>query len=109
MSTGDFDRRLAELDVYLQMLIERRDAIDDKIKLSPSGAERTGLELIRSNLDSLVESIKHSIVLIQIAGHQVKEKCVLHSEPKCRNAPAKPFEWPVESKGSDKWSRKRSG
>lgn len=74
-----FDKRLAELDAYLQMLIVENNLLDNKLNaLSSSSSsslqniaihdsEREGLSNIRNNLETLISSIKHSIVLLQIA------------------------------------------
>lgn len=65
--TTSFDKRLAELDAYLQMLLEKNESLDKRIELAEGHAEKDGLELIKSNLESLLGSIKHAIVLLQIA------------------------------------------
>ena len=69
-----FDKRLAELDAYLQMLIVENESLDRKIEdISSSNhssnceTELDGLTRIKSNLETLLGSIKHSIVLLQIA------------------------------------------
>lgn len=55
------------MDAYLQMLIEQNELLDKKIDLTSCREERDGLNAIKSNLDSLLASIKHAIVLLQIA------------------------------------------
>lgn len=72
MMTVTFDKKLAELDAYLQMLIEQNENLDEKIELASVGPERDGLLLIKHNLESLLGSIKHAIVLLQIAKVSIK-------------------------------------
>lgn len=65
--TITFDKKLAELDAYLQMLIDQSETLDKKIESAKSENEKSGLELIKTNLQTLLASIKHAIVLLQIA------------------------------------------
>lgn len=65
--TITFDKKLAELDAYLQMLIDQSETLDKKIEIAKSEPEKDGLELIKANLQNLLASIKHVIVLLQIA------------------------------------------
>lgn len=65
--TVSFDKKLAELDAYLQMLIEQSENLDKKLDLVNSTQERDGLLSIKNNLESLLGTIKHAIVLLQIA------------------------------------------
>jgi len=70
--TVSFDKRLAELDAYLQMLIERAELLDTKLRFANSDSERDGLLLTKNKLESLLGSIKHAIVLLQIAKVSIK-------------------------------------
>jgi len=68
----DFDKRLAEADVYLQMLIDQTGALEEKIASCKHSASLDSddvgrYEGIKSTTDSMIESIKHTIVLLQIA------------------------------------------
>uniref|UniRef100_A0A8C1SQF0 Oxysterol-binding protein n=1 Tax=Cyprinus carpio TaxID=7962 RepID=A0A8C1SQF0_CYPCA len=56
-SVQDFDKKLAEADAYLQILIDQLKLFDEKIKDCKEDESRR----------SMVESIKHCIVLLQIA------------------------------------------
>ncbi|XP_040216423.1 oxysterol-binding protein-related protein 9 isoform X4 [Rana temporaria] len=56
-SIQDFDKKLAESDAYLQILIDQIKLFDDKIQNCKDDEQRK----------SMVESIKHCIVLLQIA------------------------------------------
>uniref|UniRef100_A0A8C2G0P4 Oxysterol-binding protein n=1 Tax=Cyprinus carpio TaxID=7962 RepID=A0A8C2G0P4_CYPCA len=59
-SVQDFDKKLAEADAYLQILIDQLKLFDEKIKDCKEDESRR----------SMVESIKHCIVLLQIAKGQ---------------------------------------
>lgn len=76
MSTVPFDKKLAELDAYLQMLIVENELLDKKLNnfsrastatINNYEKELEGIIAIRNNLEKLLSSIKHSIVLLQIA------------------------------------------
>lgn len=76
MSAIPFDKKLAELDAYLQMLISENEALDKKISNFSRASNATinnyeneleGIINIKNNLENLLSSIKHSIVLLQIA------------------------------------------
>ncbi|EPY84493.1 oxysterol-binding protein-related protein 9 isoform 7 [Camelus ferus] len=59
-SVQDFDKKLTEADAYLQILIEQLKLFDDKLQNCKDDEQRKGM----------VESIKHCIVLLQIAKDQ---------------------------------------
>ncbi|KAM5266242.1 oxysterol-binding protein-related protein 9 isoform 6-T6 [Hipposideros larvatus] len=59
-SVQDFDKKLTEADAYLQILIEQLKLFDDKLQNCKDDEQRK----------SMVESIKHCIVLLQIAKDQ---------------------------------------
>ncbi|CAK7306301.1 Oxysterol-binding protein-related protein 9 [Vulpes lagopus] len=56
-SVQDFDKKLTEADAYLQILIDQLKLFDDKLQNCKDDEQRK----------SMVESIKHCIVLLQIA------------------------------------------
>uniref|UniRef100_A0A8C1SML6 Oxysterol-binding protein n=1 Tax=Cyprinus carpio TaxID=7962 RepID=A0A8C1SML6_CYPCA len=64
-SVQDFDKKLAEADAYLQILIDQLKLFDEKIKDCKEDESRR----VRHDrfICSMVESIKHCIVLLQIA------------------------------------------
>ncbi|TRY88658.1 hypothetical protein DNTS_025679 [Danionella cerebrum] len=66
-SVQDFDKKLAEADAYLQILIEQLKLFDEKIKECPEDESRKKIENLKDTTFSMVESIKHCIVLLQIA------------------------------------------
>jgi hypothetical protein len=63
----DFDRKLSETDIYLQMLLNQVAAINAKI-LDPemSSEAREKYVTIAEKAINMTESIKHSIVLLQV-------------------------------------------
>uniref|UniRef100_A0A8C1NTD9 Oxysterol-binding protein n=1 Tax=Cyprinus carpio TaxID=7962 RepID=A0A8C1NTD9_CYPCA len=72
-SVQDFDKKLAEADAYLQILIDQLKLFDEKIKDCKEDESRRKIENLKDTTCSMVESIKHCIVLLQIA-----KSCVLY-------------------------------
>ncbi|XP_017323624.1 oxysterol-binding protein-related protein 9 isoform X2 [Ictalurus punctatus] len=66
-SVQDFDKKLAEADAYLQILIDQLKLFDEKIKDCKDDESRRKIENLKETTCSMVESIKHCIVLLQIA------------------------------------------
>ncbi|KAM6963327.1 oxysterol-binding protein-related protein 9 [Aplochiton taeniatus] len=66
-SVQDFDKKLAEADAYLQILIDQLKLFDEKIKDCPEDESQKKIENLKETTCSMVESIKHCIVLLQIA------------------------------------------
>ncbi|XP_032382177.1 oxysterol-binding protein-related protein 9 isoform X3 [Etheostoma spectabile] len=73
-SVQDFDKKLAEADAYLQILIDQLKLFDEKIKDCKEDESRTKIENLKETTCSMVESIKHCIVLLQIAKDQSNEQ-----------------------------------
>ncbi|GBL93937.1 Oxysterol-binding protein-related protein 9 [Araneus ventricosus] len=63
----DFDKKLTEADAYLQMLIDQIANLDASINNCTSDADKCLLSSIRDNANGVLEAVKHSIVLLQIA------------------------------------------
>ncbi|KAF6345246.1 oxysterol binding protein like 9 [Rhinolophus ferrumequinum] len=66
-SVQDFDKKLTEADAYLQILIEQLKLFDDKLQNCKDDEQRKKVETLKETTNSMVESIKHCIVLLQIA------------------------------------------
>ncbi|XP_036376924.1 oxysterol-binding protein-related protein 9 isoform X2 [Megalops cyprinoides] len=66
-SVQDFDKKLAEADAYLQILIDQLKLFDEKLKDCKEDESRRKIENLKETTCSMVESIKHCIVLLQIA------------------------------------------
>ncbi|XP_072275736.1 oxysterol-binding protein-related protein 9 isoform X5 [Pyxicephalus adspersus] len=66
-SIQDFDKKLAESDAYLQILIDQIKVFDEKIQNCKDDEQRKKIENLKDTTCSMVESIKHCIVLLQIA------------------------------------------
>ncbi|XP_068563421.1 oxysterol-binding protein-related protein 9 isoform X1 [Cebidichthys violaceus] len=73
-SVQDFDKKLAEADAYLQILIDQLKLFDDKIKDCKEDESRRKIDILKETTCSMVESIKHCIVLLQIAKDQSNEQ-----------------------------------
>ncbi|KAA0714238.1 Oxysterol-binding protein-related protein 9 [Triplophysa tibetana] len=73
-SVQDFDKKLAEADAYLQILIDQQKLFDEKIKDCKEDESRRKIENLKDATCSMVESIKHCIVLLQIAKDQSNEQ-----------------------------------
>ncbi|XP_018582307.1 oxysterol-binding protein-related protein 9 isoform X1 [Scleropages formosus] len=77
-SVQDFDKKLAEADAYLQILIDQLKIFDEKIKDCKEDESRKKIEALKGTTCSMVESIKHCIVLLQIAKDQSNEQQHAH-------------------------------
>ncbi|XP_041134238.1 oxysterol-binding protein-related protein 9-like isoform X2 [Polyodon spathula] len=66
-SVQDFDKKLAEADAYLQILIDQLKLFDEKISNSKEDEQRRKIENLKETTCGMVESVKHCIVLLQIA------------------------------------------
>ncbi|NWY09235.1 OSBL9 protein, partial [Aphelocoma coerulescens] len=67
-SVHDFDKKLTEADAYLQILIDQLKLFDEKLQNCKDDEQRKASTFCLKNcLFSMVESIKHCIVLLQIA------------------------------------------
>ncbi|XP_061540801.1 oxysterol-binding protein-related protein 9 isoform X2 [Phycodurus eques] len=73
-SVQDFDRKLAEADAYLQILIDQLKLFDEKVKDCKEDESRRKIENLKDTTCSMVESIKHCIVLLQIAKDQSNDQ-----------------------------------
>ncbi|XP_034092324.1 oxysterol-binding protein-related protein 9 isoform X2 [Gymnodraco acuticeps] len=73
-SVQDFDKKLSEADAYRQILIDQLKLFDEKIKDCKEDESRRKIENLKETTCSMVESIKHCIVLLQIAKDQSNEQ-----------------------------------
>uniref|UniRef100_A0A8C5RV55 Oxysterol binding protein like 9 n=1 Tax=Laticauda laticaudata TaxID=8630 RepID=A0A8C5RV55_LATLA len=73
-SVQDFDKKLTEADAYLQILIDQLKLLDEKLQNCRDDDQRKKIENLRETTNSMVESIKHCIVLLQIAKDQTNEE-----------------------------------
>ena len=63
----DFDRKLSETDIYLQMLLNQVSTVKAKMEdpdMSPEAREKYATIVEKAVI--MTESIKHSIVLLQV-------------------------------------------
>ncbi|XP_056671125.1 oxysterol-binding protein-related protein 9 isoform X7 [Monodelphis domestica] len=66
-SVQDFDKKLTEADAYLQILIDQLKLFDNKLQNCKDDDQRKKIETLKETTNNMVESIKHCIVLLQIA------------------------------------------
>lgn len=62
-----FDRKVSEADVYLQLIIEKIAAIDKRIEEIEDEDVKSGYVALQKQFSCMLDNIKHSIVLLQIA------------------------------------------
>jgi hypothetical protein len=80
-SAADFDRKLAETDAYLQLLINQVESLEKRIEACEDVAEKEKYNVIKVTANAMIEAIKHSIVMLQISkvilsGIFLKNLCV---------------------------------
>ncbi|KAH0955428.1 hypothetical protein HN011_006719 [Eciton burchellii] len=63
----DFDRKVAEADVYLQLLIEQIKLIESKQSMIEDEERRRKYTAVLSQANAMLNSVKHTIVQLQIA------------------------------------------
>ncbi|XP_011155819.1 oxysterol-binding protein-related protein 9 [Solenopsis invicta] len=63
----DFDRKVAEADVYLQLLIEQIKLIEDKKNAAEDEEKQNKYSAVLLQANAMLNSIKHTIVQLQIA------------------------------------------
>uniref|UniRef100_A0A1B6D0N0 Oxysterol-binding protein n=1 Tax=Clastoptera arizonana TaxID=38151 RepID=A0A1B6D0N0_9HEMI len=63
----DFDRKLAEADAYLQILIDQTKALELRIEQMTDIDDKRRSEAIWNHANNMLEQVKHTIVLLQIA------------------------------------------
>lgn len=64
---SEYERKLTETDAYLQLIIEQLKTVDAQIEATKSEHDRERLVDIKAKTLTLLDSIKHAIVLLQIA------------------------------------------
>ncbi len=69
---SDFERKLTETDAYLQLLITQVKHLDNKIENSSNDFEKDKISAIKVNTLTLLDGVKHTIVLLQIAKVVIK-------------------------------------
>ncbi|XP_063225170.1 oxysterol-binding protein-related protein 9 isoform X2 [Bacillus rossius redtenbacheri] len=63
----EFDKKIAEADTYLQVIIDQVQALESRVDKQADPAERHSLQTIVNRANDMLDSIKHTIVLLQIA------------------------------------------
>lgn len=62
-----FDKKVIEADTYLQMIIDQTSKIEQRIDALEDAEEKAKYDSIKRQTDEMLDHIKHSIVLLQIA------------------------------------------
>jgi len=63
----DFDNKVSEADAYLQLMIEQTKKFEDRVLNINDDEEKIKCQLILDHANAMLDNIKHSIVLLQIA------------------------------------------
>lgn len=66
-----FDKKVTEADAYLQLLIDQVNVIEQKIETLEKTEDKERCEEIKTQANAMLENVKHSIVLLQIAKNTV--------------------------------------
>ncbi|XP_013405008.1 oxysterol-binding protein-related protein 9 isoform X7 [Lingula anatina] len=80
-STAEFDSKVAETDAYLQLLIDQTKALDEKIEQCDDPAAREKYSVIKVAAETMIESIKQSIVLLQMSKQQIADQAMVENGP----------------------------
>lgn len=64
---ADFDKKLTESDAYLQLLIDQTTVLEKHMLTTEDEADRQRCQAVIGNINNVLESIKHSIVLLQVS------------------------------------------
>ncbi|KAI8419803.1 hypothetical protein MSG28_008452, partial [Choristoneura fumiferana] len=67
MRHGDLERRIAEADAYLQIMIELVSKMTIRVSELADPHEKANGQIILDHSNAMLDNIKHSIVLLQIA------------------------------------------
>lgn len=63
----DFDKKLAEADAYLQILIDQTKALEQRMIPMSDSDDKVRCQAIWNHANNMLEQVKHTIVLLQIA------------------------------------------
>ncbi|KAJ8942655.1 hypothetical protein NQ318_013368 [Aromia moschata] len=63
----DFDNKVSEADAYLQLMIDQTKKLEEGITTMTNPDEKAKCQLILDHANVMLDNIKHSIVLLQIA------------------------------------------
>ncbi|KAK2164135.1 hypothetical protein LSH36_68g05061 [Paralvinella palmiformis] len=73
-SSNEFDKKLSETDAYLQILIEQIKELEERIAKCDNDESRAKYAVIKESGEKMIESVKQSIVLLQITKHSLHER-----------------------------------
>lgn len=69
-SCQEFDRRISEADAYLQLMLDNIKDLESKLEKCQPGEEKDKLKKIVEIAQAMSESVKHSIVFLQMTKNQ---------------------------------------
>lgn len=73
-----FDKKVSEADAYLQLIIDQTTKIEQRIEALENAEDREKYADLKEQANVMLDHIKHSIVLLQIAKVNSKN-CLLMS------------------------------
>ncbi|OWF54381.1 Oxysterol-binding protein-related protein 9 [Mizuhopecten yessoensis] len=71
-TAADFDRKLAETDAYLQLLIGQVQTLQTRIDACEDVAAKEKYNVLKVTAEAMIEAIKHAIMMLQIAKESLK-------------------------------------
>ncbi|KAF4527193.1 hypothetical protein B566_EDAN006120 [Ephemera danica] len=63
----DFDKKLIEADAYLQIIIDQVKTLEERMQKITDEHAKAHCEIVKTNAEEMLENVKHSIALLQIA------------------------------------------
>nr|XP_018903713.1 PREDICTED: oxysterol-binding protein-related protein 9 [Bemisia tabaci] len=63
----DFDKKLAEADAYLQILIDQTKNLEARMNQVTDPSDKSRCQAIWNHVNVMLEQVKHTIILLQIA------------------------------------------
>lgn len=64
---ASFDKKVLESDTYLQMIIDQAAKIEQRVNSMEDEEEKAKYNALKIQTNAMLDHIKHSIVLLQIA------------------------------------------
>ncbi|XP_019877169.2 oxysterol-binding protein-related protein 9 isoform X3 [Aethina tumida] len=86
----DFDNKVSEADAYLQLMIDQTKKLEERVTSMSDSEEKTKGQMILNQANDMLNNVKHSIVLLQIAkntAHPVNGIYSARTEPPSNTSP----------------------
>uniref|UniRef100_A0A4Y0BGQ9 Oxysterol-binding protein n=1 Tax=Anopheles funestus TaxID=62324 RepID=A0A4Y0BGQ9_ANOFN len=78
-----FDRKVTEADAFLQLMIDQTTKLETRLEALGDTEEATHLKTINEHVNAMLDNIKHSIVLLQIAKNTANPINGIYQGPIC--------------------------